>query len=165
MVIGDLGDHVVCLPTLARWHWDQWGLLTGARSLDEYIASLTKVATSRTVPSLLVAMDGDHLLGSASLLASDLPPRADLTPWLAQLFVEPTGRRDGVGAALVHAILDRARACGYDRVYLFTSGTLPEYYRRLGWRELERLEYLARERTVMDYDVRTLTPDVTTPPS
>ena len=103
MVIGDLGDHVACLPTLASWHWDHWG---------------------------------------------------DLTPWLAQLFVEPSKRRDGIGAALVHAILDRARTCGYDRVYLFTSGTLPEYYRRLGWREIDRLEYLARERTVMDYDVR-----------
>jgi hypothetical protein len=53
----------------------------------------------------------------------------------------------------VRAVLERARQCGYGRVYLYTSGTLPQYYSRLGWRFVERLEYLQRERTVMDYDV------------
>lgn len=158
MVIGDLGDHVAWLPTLARWHDDQWGPLTGARRLDDYVAFLTQAATSRTVPSMLVAMEGDRLLGSATLVVADLPPRSELTPWLAQLFVEPARRRDGIGAALVRAVLDRARACGYGRVYLFTSGTLPEYYRRLGWREVERLAYLERERTVMEYDIAAVAP-------
>ena len=41
------------------------------------------------------------------------------TPWLAQLFVEPTRRRHGVGATLVRAVLRRAEDCGYRRVYLF----------------------------------------------
>lgn len=96
--------------------------------------------------------DGE-LLGSANLVACDLPHRPALTPWLAQLFVQPARRRDGVGAALVRAVLQGAQQCGYSRVYLYTSGTLPEYYRRLGWRAVERLAYLQRERTVMDYDV------------
>ena len=30
MVIQDLGDNLSWLPTLARWHYDQWGPLTGA---------------------------------------------------------------------------------------------------------------------------------------
>jgi predicted N-acetyltransferase YhbS len=81
-----------------------------------------------------------QLLGSANLVACDLPPRPELTPWLAQLFVEPNRRRHGVGAALVRAALERARQCGYRRFYLYTSGTLPQYYRRRGWREVERLE-------------------------
>jgi GNAT superfamily N-acetyltransferase len=152
-VIGDLGDHLSWLPALARWHYDQWGPLTGASSFDDYVALLTEAAASRTVPSVLIAMADGELLGSAALVASDLPPRPELTPWLAQLFVEPTRRRDGVGAALVRAVLRRAQQCGYARVYLYTSGTLPEYYRRLGWRAVERLAYLQRERTIMDYDV------------
>jgi N-acetylglutamate synthase-like GNAT family acetyltransferase len=53
----------------------------------------------------------------------------------------------------VGAIVERARQCGYERVFLYTSGTLPQYYRRLGWRPVERLEYLERERTVMEYDI------------
>lgn len=153
IVIGDLADYRESIPTLARWHFDQWGPLTGAGSLDAYITLLTAAARSRTVPSVLVALADGQLLGSANLVACDLPPRPELTPWLAQLFVEPNRRRHGVGAALVRAALERARQCGYRRVYLYTSGTLPQYHRRLGWREVERLEYLGRERTVMDFDL------------
>lgn len=151
MLIADLGEWPDCIPTLARWHFDYWGPLTGSATLDGYLDLLTGAAQSRTVPSVLIAVDGDHLLGSTSLVGCDLPERPALTPWLAQLFVEPTQRRHGVGAALVGAVLDRARACGYERAYLFTSGTLPQYYARLGWRTLERLPYLGKERTVMEY--------------
>ena len=153
MVIRDLGDHLSWLPALAHWRYDQWGPLVGASSFDGYVALLTQAAASRRVPSVLIAVADRQLLGSANLVASDLPPRPELTPWLAQLFVDPTRRRDGVGAALVRAVLQRAQQCGYSRVYLYTSGTLPEYYRRLGWRIVERLAYLERERTVMDYDI------------
>lgn len=153
MVISDLGDHLSLLPLLARWHYDHWGALTGADSFDGYVARLTEAAARRAVPSILVAVSEGDLLGSASLVASDLPSRPGLTPWLAQLFVEPTQRRAGVGAALVSAVLERARQCGHPRVYLYTSGTLPEYYGRLGWRDVERLAYLHQERTVMVYEM------------
>ena len=153
MVIVDLGDYRGWIPRLARWHFDQWGPLTGAETLDGYVALLTAAADGRTVPSVLVAVAEGQPLGSANLVTSDLPLRPALTPWLAQLFVDPTRRRDGVGAALVHAVIDRARRCGYSRVYLYTSGTLPQYYSRLGWRIVERLAYLRRARTVMDYEL------------
>jgi hypothetical protein len=32
-------------------------------------------------------------------------------------------------------------------------------YRRLGWREIERLDYRGRERTVMDHDVAAASSD------
>ena len=153
VTITDLGEHPTWISTLARWHFEQWGRLTGAGTLDDYVALLTAAAQSRTVPSILIAVAGDRLLGSANLVACDMTVRAELTPWLAQLFVAPARRRDGVGAALVAAVLQRARSCGYPRAYLYTSGTLPEYYRRLGWRPVERVAYLDRERTVMDYEL------------
>jgi putative ABC transport system substrate-binding protein len=74
-------------------------------------------------PIMIVIRDlGDHI---------SWPPtsRPALTAWLAQLFVKPTRQRAGVGAALVRAILDRARQCGYPRAYPYTSGTLPESLR------------------------------------
>jgi predicted N-acetyltransferase YhbS len=153
MEIQDLGDHPSWLPTLARWHYDQWGPLTGASSFDDYVACLAEAAASRAVPSVLIAVSDGELLGSATLVAADLPPRPELTPWLAQLFVEPTRRRDGVGAALVHAVLQRARQCHYPCVYLYTSGTLPRYYDRLGWRVVETVSYRHRERTIMRFDL------------
>jgi GNAT superfamily N-acetyltransferase len=154
MLITDLAEHPGRIAALAAWHFDYWGPLTGADTLDGYRALLTSAAQSRTVPSVLIAVDGDQLLGSANLVVCDLPVRPTLTPWLAQLFVEPTQQRHGIGAALVRAVLGRAAECGHDRAYLFTSGTLPEYYARLGWRTLERVRYLGAERTVMDYALR-----------
>jgi GNAT superfamily N-acetyltransferase len=153
VLITDLGKYPQWILTLARWHFEQWGPLTGADTLDTYVALLTSASQSRTVPSVLIAIAEEGLLGSATLVVCDLPVREALTPWLARLFVEPTQRRHGVGAALVHAVLRRAQDCGYRRLYLYTSGTLPEYYARLGWRTVERLQYLGRERTVMDYDL------------
>jgi GNAT superfamily N-acetyltransferase len=158
MVIGDLGEHLVWLPTLARWHFDQWGPLTGATTLEGYVALLTVAARRRTVPSVLVAVDGEELLGSANLVAADLPPRPELTPWLAQLFVAPARRRAGVAPALVRAVLERARGCGFGRVYLYTSGTLPQYYARLGWSLVELIAYLDQERTVMHHDLQASVP-------
>ena len=82
--------------------------------------------------------------------------RADLTPWLAQLFVAPTSRGRGIGAALVKAVAHRAERCGFKRVYLYTSGELPRYYEQLGWIPRERLAYLGKERVVMELDIATL---------
>jgi len=52
------------------------GPLTGAGSFDGYVALLTEAATSKTVPSVLVAVADGQLLGSANLVASD--PTFDL---------------------------------------------------------------------------------------
>jgi hypothetical protein len=41
-MISDLSDHLSWVPVLARWHYDQWGPLTGADSFDGYFALLTK---------------------------------------------------------------------------------------------------------------------------
>jgi predicted N-acetyltransferase YhbS len=153
MVIVDLAERTHWIAALARWHFEYWGPLTGSATLDGYLDLLATAAARRTVPSVLIAVDSDELLGSVSLVRCDLPARPALTPWLAQLFVAPSRRRRGTGAVLVRAALERAGACGHDRVYLFTSGTLPEYYARLGWRTIERLSYLGKERAVMDHAV------------
>jgi len=60
MMISDLADYLAWLPALARWHYDQWGPLTGAGSFDGYVALLTEAAASKTEPSVLVAVaDGE----------------------------------------------------------------------------------------------------------
>jgi GNAT superfamily N-acetyltransferase len=152
MLITDLGDCPEWIEPLARWHFDQFGPLTGADTFEGYRALLTAAATSRTVPSVLIAVDEDKVIGSANLVACDFPPRPELTPWLGQLVVKPEQRGQGIGAALVRAVLARAGGFGHRQVYLYTGGTLPEYYDRLGWRELAQVPYLGRERVIMSCD-------------
>ena len=68
---------------------------------------------------MLVAVEGEQLLGSVNLLRSEMESRPTLTPWLAQLFVVPGSRRGGVGAALVRAAIAHVRTCGFSDVYLY----------------------------------------------
>lgn len=152
-MIADLADHLHWIPTLAGWHHAEWGSLTGAASPSAYEAMLARAATGRTVPSVIIALEDGALAGSISLLACDLPRRWQWTPWLAQLFVAPAHRRGGLGASLVRAALRRTQDCGYPAAYLYTSGTLPDYYARRGWRALDTVEHLGRPRTVMRYDL------------
>jgi len=52
MIIEDLHAHPELIPGIARAPFDQWGLLTGAQSLDEHIRKLEKAGSG--VPSALV---------------------------------------------------------------------------------------------------------------
>ena len=155
MQIDRLGRHRHWIPTLARWQFDYWGPLTGFDTLEQYVGALEEWSIGEAIPTVLVAFDGTDLAGSVNLRRSEMETRPALTPWLAQLFVAPGRRGGGIGAALVAAALAHAGRCGFDTLYLFTSGTLPEYYSRLGWVELERVAYLGKERAVMQHQVST----------
>ena len=100
----------------------------------------------------MATIDGE-LVGSVNLLPAEMRSRPSLTPWLAQLLVAPRHRRSGAGAVLIEAAIRHASRCGFNTLYLYTSGTLPLYYARLGWRELEHVDYLGKQRVVMQYDL------------
>jgi GNAT superfamily N-acetyltransferase len=153
MLIENLQLHRECIPVIARWHFEPWGPLTGAKTLHSYTRLLEAAAKSSGIPSVLVALLDDVLVGSVSLVASDMSIRPALTPWLAQLFVAPEHRRKGIGMALVRAASDRIRSFGFRWLYLYTSGGLAQYYEKLGWKIEERVEYLGDERTVMRHDL------------
>ena len=46
--------------------------------------------------------------------------------------------------------LSEAANQGFDILCLYTSGTLPEYYGQRGWKCRETIDYLGKERTVME---------------
>jgi GNAT superfamily N-acetyltransferase len=75
--------------------------------------------------------------------------RPQFTPWMGQLFVAENHRSLGVAAALVDAAAAYVGRLGYDRLFLFTSGTLPHYYRSRGWSDVEDVTYLGKARTIM----------------
>ncbi len=71
---------------------------------------------------------GFVLLTDVGIAGSGLKPRG---AGLAPLAVRPTFQRRGIGAQLVAAALERARAAGYGFVVLLGD---PRYYRRFGFR-------------------------------
>jgi N-acetylglutamate synthase-like GNAT family acetyltransferase len=76
--------------------------------------------------------------------------RMNLSPWLASVYVPPSHRRRGFGAALCQRTVHEARRLGYERIYLFTPDKA-DFYNALGWKEIEQAKYRNQKVTVMAF--------------
>lgn len=148
--IEDLSARIDVIPLLAQWHFKQWGDLTGAATESDYEALLSRNASARSLPLTLIAVSGKRLLGSINIVDCDMAIRSELKPWLAQLYVAVPERNRGIGSKLVHAAIDRSRKLGFRCLYLYTSGTLPVFYERIGWTRRETVQYKDKARIVME---------------
>lgn len=146
-----LADQPQHIPTLAAWHYAQWGELNPANDVAARIARLQTHLQRGAIPTTFIACDGDELLGSASLVVSDLDIRPEFTPWLASVFVAPAARNRGVGSLLVQRVMSEARAIGTPRLHLFTLDR-ERFYTGLGWRLQERAIYREHEIAIMSVD-------------
>jgi GNAT superfamily N-acetyltransferase len=141
------------LMQIAADQFAYWGPLTGHSSQSSYEQFLQQAARSAALPRVLIASGRGILLGSVNVLMNEMPIRPQLTPWMGQLFVAESQRSRGIAAALVDAAACYVEQLGYHQLFLFTSGTLPHYYRSRGWIDVEDVTYLGKVRTVMRRDI------------
>lgn len=143
-------EHLGFIPTVAQWYWAEWGETTG-RSLESEVARLMGRANRDRVPMTWLALEQGQPVGSVMLIEHDMPDQADLanlTPWLAGLYVLPTHRRLGVGSALVGRCEAEARHLGISRLFLYTW-TASVLYQRLGWTDHADRRHRGRIVTIM----------------
>lgn len=152
MKIGYLADHREHIPRLAEWLHAQWGYLHENDSVERRAARLESRATRGGIPVTFVAVDGETLLGSASVVADDLETRPELTPWLASVYVAPEHRRQGIASTLVRRVVEEAREQGVSRLYLWTTDQ-EGLYAGLGWRPVERMRFQGEDIVVMMIDL------------
>ncbi len=74
--------------------------------------------------ALLVAFDGDRLLGTVQLITA-MPPNQPHRAEIAKMMVHPDARRRGIGRMVLQAALDHARAQGKTNVTLDTRSGDP----------------------------------------
>jgi GNAT superfamily N-acetyltransferase len=144
-----LADRSECIEQLAQWHFAQWGPINPTSTVERRIERLRGHLEPGRVPQTFVAVDGGRLLGSASLVAADLPSRSDLSPWLASVYVDPPFRNRGVGAALVKRVAQVSQSLAFPTLYLFTPDRVA-FYANLGWQVVERDEWNGCPVTVME---------------
>jgi GNAT superfamily N-acetyltransferase len=154
--IADAAEHV---DTLARWHIDQWGHLELGDSFEARIADLREqVRNPNVLAHTFVALDGDTLLGSASLMEQTdevfraSPRQQNLSPWLASVYVRPEARGRGVASALVRHSMAHAASHGVRRLYLFTDGARG-LYEMIGWQVIGTDRHDGLEMTIMAIDL------------
>lgn len=150
MRIEYLGDQPSALPTLARWQHKEWGYLRPGDTLEKRTARLAGMANRDRIPLTVVALDGEEVLGSASLIEHDMETRMELTPWLAGVFVGEGYRRRGIGAELVRRIMTEAQKFKVPLLYLYTVHS-EKFYAALGWKLEERTSYREQDVVIMTY--------------
>ena len=148
MHIEPLANFPKAIPTLAGWFNDEWPYEN--RSLDAREAQLRENLNRDCLPISWVARDGEETIGTVSLDLADLPvPKyAQLSPWLASLYVVSPARGRGVGPALVNHLLEFARSRSLATVYLWTPGST-KLYEKLGWKTFDTAIYAGHPITLM----------------
>lgn len=139
MRIKRLPKELSIIATIAEWHYHQWGSRNkAAGSINQLIAGFWAQAYSKRIPMTFVAMAGQELLGFASLITHDADAPKDLSPCLANVYVTPSQRNNGVGSALVERAVNKAAELGVKKLYLF-SPEKEDFYIHLGWSTEERI--------------------------
>jgi N-acetylglutamate synthase-like GNAT family acetyltransferase len=137
LTISDLRQCPEFFDTVADRIWQAWWKADGYP--PDYISTrLRENMSDAPIPFALVAHEGNRFLGTGSVIASDLPERPQLTPWVACVWVEAETRSAGVGSALVERATQDCFALGVGRVYLCARAAMTPFYQRLGWTLSER---------------------------
>ncbi|MFO1388524.1 GNAT family N-acetyltransferase [Cellvibrio sp.] len=139
------------IPVIARWHFDEWGYLNPGKTLEYRIERMQRYLSDTPIPSMLIAVEGDEVLGTAALVESDMDSHPELTPWLASVYIREDQRGRGLGKKLVKALMDFAGQQHLPRLYLFTPDQAP-FYAKLGWQTLVEETYRDTPVTIMRLD-------------
>lgn len=143
-----LNERMLHCAELAQWIHAQFPYEFREQALGNWQAELASGQLDGSWQSL-IAVEGEHLLGSASLARDDLPSRPELSPWLACVYVRPECRGQGLAERLIEAICARARDLGHDRLYLHTHDRA-DYYARRGWQALEDFQAYGKSHRLME---------------
>jgi GNAT superfamily N-acetyltransferase len=137
-----LGNQRRFLPMLLDAMYEHWRLLLHAmgKSRDDFAESLQDRCRIGSLPTALVAYEGDQVIGTCALKPQDLDIRQQLSPWLGGMFVLPEYRGRGLGALLVSKTVAEARKLGLAQLYLWTPAS-ERLYARHGWAVVERTRY------------------------
>ncbi len=140
---------------LADWHVREWQPLVPSMNVPDMLAEFSTHAGRVQIPTTLVALDGDDVVGSVSLLENDHDDIRAYSPWLASLYVRPDHRGRGLGIELVRRCEDMAHQLGIPVLHLYTTGQEP-FYRKLGWDGIATLSLRGACASVMAIAPRTL---------
>ncbi len=122
--------------------YDHWRALLQAmgKSREDFAESMQARCRIGSLPTALVAFEGDEVLGTVALKPQDLDIRPHLTPWLGGVFVLEKHRGHGIASLLITAMMAEAWRLKLAELYLWTPSA-ETLYTRQGWTVLERATY------------------------
>lgn len=132
VAIRPLADCTAVLPRLATWLHDTWHAEAGYTQAQSE-GFLRQRCRTGTLPICYVALSGDTLAGTASLLSATRDEAGVIEGChLCSFFVRRDLRGYGIGTALLAAAVTGARDLGQSHVTAITEG-VTTIYTRQGW--------------------------------
>lgn len=131
-----LQDCPALVAPIAQWHHAEWHALYPQKTVADFERELCAPPRDNGLPQTWLLLDGNQVVGTASLLEHDMATNTDLSPWLANIYIRPDRRGGGLGRQLVRRVMQKAKGHGIGTLYLFTSDQ-QAFYERLGWRLLK----------------------------
>jgi GNAT superfamily N-acetyltransferase len=95
---------------------EHWGQLDPTKNPD-----LNVIRTHYAKAVFLVARHGNRIVGCGALV-----PRPHAAGEIVRMSVASDHRREGIGQTILQALMNQARALGYERVFLETTSTWQE---------------------------------------
>ena len=115
------------IPEAAAWFCQKWNVPEQAY-LDSMKASMEPGAV---VPRWYVVRDGEMIIAGIGVIENDFHDRADLTPNVCAVYVEPEYRNQGVAGRMLNHVSEDMKAEGVETLYLLTDHD--SFYERYGW--------------------------------
>ena len=150
--IEHLARHTDAIRTVAVWIKKEWEHSFLDATYEELVSELERRTTPHRIPETFVALEGDRLVGTASIVEHDMSTRAELAPWLSAVYVPPEFRNRGIGSKLVRVAMQEAQSLGVKRLHLFTPDAV-RFYTRLGWNVFEETTYHGIDVVIMLYEI------------
>lgn len=146
-----LAERPAFIPTLSEWFLREWRDFYAGRTWEDVASTFYQRLNRSRLPLALVAFEGERPLGTISLLEESISTRKHLTPWLGGLYVREDARRDGIGKRLIEAAVGEAGKLGVEQLFIGIRRA-EDYYLKLGWALVERMDYHGEEITIMRLD-------------
>lgn len=150
--IAFLADNPQFIGQIAEWNVNEWPDHYRRGGIEDASIELQNSLNKDHLPITLVGMMGGNLVGSVSLVVTDLPGRPDLGPWLTSLYVHPDCRGFHVVEKLLCGGLHQFSELGEPHVYAWLEKNV-YVYQRWGWRLFETARYRNNDTYIMKGDV------------
>lgn len=140
MIIDYLVNHPTYVTQVAEWCCREWPWYY---ENGDMVAAQKYHLNTDLIPCALVALEGDKLAGTISIIEEDMDVRPNLSPWLGCLFVAPSFRGQGVASALIDEGASVAKRLGLKKMFAWTE-SLDRLLARKGWDFRETVDYEGR---------------------
>ena len=153
MKLDYLANKPNLIPLLAKWYFEEWGQYVPEVTLDSEITRLKTCLHTNDIPMVMIALEGDQLIGAAQIKYHEMSQFPEKEHWLGSVYTSGEHRGKGIAQQIILALLDKAKMLDIPTLFLQTERLDGGLYQKMGWSPVirtqnHRIEVLVMERHI-----------------